>query len=187
LSGDGSYEALHPEYYQLEKELYLDGVQQSTLYGDAAYHEALVHPSMITHPNPKRVAIIGGGEGATLREALKHKTVEKVVMVEIDENLVDLCEEHLPEWSSCEDFIGSDADSCFQDSRASVQFEDAFGWFIDRFSEGGNQEEQFDVIIMDALDPGDKKAEIVSGLYNENEFVNSLVNGLSSDGVVSVQ
>ena len=63
LSDDESYESLHPELYKPDKVLFLDGVPQSTLYGEAAYHEALVHPSMLAHPNPKRVAIIGGGEG----------------------------------------------------------------------------------------------------------------------------
>jgi spermidine synthase len=58
--------------YNPDKLLYLDGVLQSTYYGDAAYHEALVHPTMTSHPNPRQGAIIGGGEGATLREVLKH-------------------------------------------------------------------------------------------------------------------
>ena len=63
LSSDGSYESLHPDLYRPDKHLFLDGVHQSNLNGDAAYHEALVHPAMLAHPNPKRVAIIGGGEG----------------------------------------------------------------------------------------------------------------------------
>jgi spermidine synthase len=49
------------------------------------YHEALVHPALFSHSNPKRVAIIGGGEGATLREVLKHNTVSEAIMIEIDE------------------------------------------------------------------------------------------------------
>jgi len=56
-----------------DKILFLDGIIQSTLYGDAPYHESIVHPAMLVHPGPKRVAIIGGGEGATLREVLKHR------------------------------------------------------------------------------------------------------------------
>ena len=141
---------------------------------------------MIAHPNPKRVAIIGGGEGATLREVLKHKTVQEVVMVEIDGELVELCKEYLPEWSNCTDFTGSDADSCFDDSRASVEIEDAFQWFIDRFGgKGKNKRETFDVIIMDALDP-DAFVEIVGRLYKDNQFTHSLFNGLSEEGVVSV-
>jgi spermidine synthase len=184
LSGDGSYESLYPEICRPDKILFLDGVQQSSLYGEAAYHEALVHPSMITHPNPKRVAIVGGGEGATLREVLKHNTVEEVLMVEIDGELVTMCREHLPEWSDCTDLLGSDADSCFEDSRATVSFEDAFGWFIDNFGDGKKKREQFDVIIMDALDP-DKFREIVGSLYKDDQFVKSIFYGLTDEGVVS--
>ena len=91
LSGDGSYEARRPESFAPDRVLFLDGVIQSTLIGDAPYHESIVHPAMITHPNPKRVAIIGGGEGATLREVLKHKTVEEAAMIEIDEVRRDPC------------------------------------------------------------------------------------------------
>ncbi len=60
LSDDGSYEANHPEQFGPDRILFLDGVIQSTLFGDAPYHESIVHPAMITHPGPRRVAIIGG-------------------------------------------------------------------------------------------------------------------------------
>ena len=186
LLNDGSYESLHREMYQPDKILYLDGVLQSTYYGDAAYHEALVHPPMITHPNPKRVAIIGGGEGATLREVLKHNTIEEVVMIEIDGELVGMCREHLPEWSDCSDFIGSDANSCFDDTRANVSFQDAFGWFITNFGGDSPLREKFDVIIMDALDP-DKFVEIVGALYKDDAFTISLFKALSDDGIFIVQ
>jgi len=82
--------------------------------------------------------------------------------------------------------VGSDADSCFDDSRASVEFEDAFGWFIDRFKDDESMEEKFDVFIMDALDP-DKLVDIVGSLYKDNDFVQSLFNGLSDNGVFVVQ
>ena len=186
LSADGSYESLHPEMYKPDKLLYLDGVLQSTYYGDAAYHEALVHPTMISHLNPKRVAIIGGGEGATLREVLKHNTIEEVVMIEIDEELVGMCREHLPEWSDCSDFIGSDATSCFDDSRANVSFQDAFGWFITNFGGELPLRDKFDVIIMDALDP-DKFVEIVGALYKDDAFTISLFKALTDDGIFIVQ
>ena len=186
LSNDGSYESLHPEMYKPDKLLYLDGVLQSTYYGEAAYHEALVHPTMISHPNPKRVAIIGGGEGATLREVLKHKTVDEVVMIEIDGELVGMCREHLPAWSDCSDFIGSDANSCFDDTRANVSFQDAFGWFISNFGGDSPRREKFDVIIMDALDP-DKFVEIVGALYKDDAFTISLFKALSDDGIFIVQ
>lgn len=187
ISNDGSYESLHPEMFLPDKILWLDGVEQSSLMGDAAYHEALVHPAMIAHPNPKRAAIIGGGEGATLRELLKHKSLENAVMVEIDEDLVGLCEEYLPEWNSCDDIEGSDADSCFDDSRSTVVFQDAFKWFIDRFGRDATiVEDKFDVIIMDALDP-DKMVEIVGNLYKDDTFTSSIFNALSEDGVFVVQ
>jgi spermidine synthase len=148
---DTSYESQHPEFFEPDRIVFLDGILQSRLSGDAAYHESLVHPGMFAHPNPKRVAIIGGGEGATLREVLKHKTVEKVVMVEIDKQMVDLSKKHLPFWSDCSSFVGS-AVNCFDDPRVDAYYEDAFKWFIDRFSgEGLVEEELFDVIIMDVL------------------------------------
>lgn len=150
LSNDGSYQATHPELFQPDRIVFLDGVMQSRRSGDAAYHEALVHPALFAHPNPKRVAIIGGGEGATLREVLKHNTVEKVVMIDIDQGVVDLSREFLPDWNDCSMLKGS-APSCFNDPRSEVHCTDAFAWFIERF--GGEEllEEPFDVIIMDAL------------------------------------
>lgn len=155
-----SYESLHPELYLPEREVYLDGVLQSTRYGNEPYHEALVHPSMFAHPNPKRVGIIGGGEGATLREALKHKSIEVVTMIEIDEEMVSFSRKHLPDWNTCSDIEGS-AEWCGDDPRARIFYEDGVAWFHDRFSDEANstldglKEEPFDVLIMDALDPQD--------------------------------
>eukprot|EP00879_Flechtneria_rotunda_P031647 GHRR01034594.1.p1 GENE.GHRR01034594.1~~GHRR01034594.1.p1 ORF type:complete len:119 (+),score=27.88 GHRR01034594.1:137-493(+) len=67
------------------KTLFLDGKVQSSEVDEWVYHELLVHPAMLMHPNPKTVFICGGGEGATAREVLRHKSVEKVVMVDIDQ------------------------------------------------------------------------------------------------------
>jgi spermidine synthase len=110
---------------------------------------------MFAHKNPKRVAIVGGGEGATLREVLKHNTVEKVVMIDIDEDMVRLSREFLSFSSDCSN-IKYSSKSCFDDPRVETYFEDAFQWFLNRFSvEGVNRrtydEEPFDVIIVDAL------------------------------------
>lgn len=151
LLDDGSYQSQNPGLFEPDRIVFLDGILQSRRSGDAAYHESLVHPGMFAHPNPKRVAIIGGGEGATLREVLKHSTVEEVVMIEIDKEMVDISKEYLPFWSDCSELIGS-ADYCFDDPRVDAHFEDAFKWFIDRFSpEPTIEAEKFDVIIMDAL------------------------------------
>ena len=150
LSNDGSYESKHPELYKPDRQIFLDGILQSSSHGDEAYHEGLIHPAMITHPNPKRVAIIGGGEGASLREVLKHKSLEKVVMIEIDKMMVDVSKQYIPTWNSCEDIQGS-TKCCFDDPRAEIYYEDALAWFIDRYNNGGEGLEKFDVIIMDAL------------------------------------
>ena len=151
LLNDGSYESLHPEFFEPDRIVYLDGVLQSRRSGDAAYHEALVHPSMFAHSNPKRVAIIGGGEGATLREVLKHNTVEKVMMVEIDEIMVDVSREFLPSWSDCSQFVPN-VTSCFDDPRVETHYIDAFQWFVNSFPSGEPPKtEPFDIIIMDAL------------------------------------
>ena len=132
---------------------------QSRRSGDAAYHEALVHPGMFAHINPKRVAIVGGGEGATLREVLKHNTVEKVIMIDIDEKMVQLSRQFLPFWSDCS-MLDKSTQSCFNDPRVETYYVDAFKWFVERFSDAAQDvnvsgeeliEEPFDVIIMDAL------------------------------------
>lgn len=185
LSNDGSYESKHPELYKPDRQIFLDGVLQSTSLGDEAYHEGLVHPVMITHPNPKRVAIIGGGEGASLREVLKYKSLEKVVMIEIDKMMVDVSRANIPSWNTCENIQGS-TKSCFDDPRAEIYYEDALAWFIDRYKNGGEGLEKFDVIIMDALDPRDN-VEFADALYNNDVFLTSLRDALNDDGLITMQ
>ena len=153
LAGDDSYQAQNPELFEPDRMVFMGGLLQSRRLGDAAYHEALVHPGLFAHPNPKRVAIIGGGEGATLREILKHNTIEQVVMIDIDKMIVEISKEYLPGWNNCTNLVGRTA-SCFEDEKATVYLEDAFKWFKDRFLDGAElegTEEKFDVIIMDAL------------------------------------
>ena len=152
-----SYESKHPEFFQPDRQVFMNGVLQSRRYGDSAYHEALVHPALVAHPNPKRVAIIGGGEGATLREVLKHKTVETVTMIEIDEIMVKMSREYLKEWNDCSSFVRSTTpglgSNCFDNERTELHLTDAGAWFIDRFSNLVNvkDDDKFDVVIMDAL------------------------------------
>ncbi len=158
LSEERKYIESHPEFFTPDRILFLDGVTQSTLEGLAAYHEALVQPAMFTHPKPKRVAIVGGGECATLRETLKHNTVEKVVMVEIDPVIVEVSKNFLPEWNDCSMFEGSSR-YCMDDPRVDMYHLDALKWFRDRFSDEARleghefygTEEKFDVVILDAL------------------------------------
>jgi len=146
----GLHEPRNPLVFRPDRIVMLDGWIQSTLFHEAAYHEALVHPALFAHANPKRVAIIGGGEGATLREVLKHNTVEEAVMIEIDEMMVNVSRQYIPEWSDCSDLIGRSS-WCVKDSRASVYYEDALAWFTDRYSGDNKSTDPMDVIIMDDL------------------------------------
>jgi S-adenosylmethionine/arginine decarboxylase-like enzyme len=150
---------------EVDRVVFLDGIIQSRFIGEQAYHEALVHPVMICHKLPKRVIIIGGGEGATLREVLKHNSVEEVIMVEIDEKMVLTSQMYLPEWSTCDKDI-----SCFDDPRATTYFTDAIAWFIDRFGENStiyDGNDVFDIIIMDALYVFPRK-RFVSSTYHDS-------------------
>ena len=131
----------YQEVEVLESSLYgrslvLDGKTQSTERDEHIYHEALVHPAMLMHPNPRNVFIGGGGEGGTLREVLSHKSVERVVMIDLDAQVVALCREYLPQHHQ-----GS-----FDDPRVDLRYEDARAYLRDT-------SEQFDVMIMDLVDP----------------------------------
>ena len=77
--------------------LMIDGLVQSCQSDEFVYHESLVHPAMLMHPNPKTVYIGGGGEGSTAREVLRQMSVEKCMMVDIDGDVVDFCRKFLPE------------------------------------------------------------------------------------------
>jgi len=176
-----------PEYATPDRYLFLDGSIQSLGSTELVYHEAMVHPAMFAHPNPKNVAILGGGEGATLREVLKHNTVESAVMIEIDGELVQIVREHLPSMSDCSDLIGR-SKNCFDDELVSLQFLDGREWFISRYGAASRVDDEnkyFDVVIVDALDPEDESE--VSDLYNDENFLNSLVNSLSEQGVLAIQ
>jgi len=116
--------------------LILDGKTQSTETDEFAYHEALVHPTMIAHPNPTSVFVAGGGEGATIREVFAHRSVEQVVMVDIDKQVVDLCREYLPNHHQ-----GS-----FDDPRLELHHMDALKFLEDTAL-------RFDVVIIDVPDP----------------------------------
>ena len=186
LMNDGSYESQNPELFSPERQVFLDGVLQSTSKGNEAYHESLVQPAMFAHRNPKRVVIVGGGECATLREVLKHNTVEKVTMVEIDEEMVHVSKENLPSWSDCSDLEGS-TEWCADDPRAEMRYEDALKWFLDRYFEKDSiTEEKVDLMIMDALDPQDN-VQFADALYKNTDFLKAIYNSLNDDGIIIMQ
>jgi spermidine synthase len=180
-----NYFTQNPELFSPNRLLFLDGVMQSTSRGDEAYHESLVHPAMFAHAlAPKRAAIIGGGEGATLREILKHKSIETCVMIEIDPDIIQASRQWLPRMNDCSDF-GSG--NCFDESRADLRVEDAFAWFTNNFnSDSEKLVESFDVIVMDALDPEDNVPFAIQ-LYQDYNFWRIMYDALTDDGTLVVQ
>jgi len=114
----------------------LDEIPQACEMDEFILHEAMVHPTLCIHPNPQDVLIIGGGGGGTLREVLKHNTVRRAVMVEIDELAVHLWRDHIPGWDA----------GAFDDPRAEIHFEDGINYIA-------STQEKFDVVLLDLSDP----------------------------------
>lgn len=77
--------------------LVLDGMVMTSVRDEFVYHEMVIHPALNTHPDPRRVLIVGGGDGGAIREALRHPKVEQVVLVEIDGRVIEQSKRHLPE------------------------------------------------------------------------------------------
>jgi spermidine synthase/S-adenosylmethionine/arginine decarboxylase-like enzyme len=185
LHHTGFHDPKEPLVHRPDRIILLDGWLQSTLHDEAAYHEALVHPAMFAHEAPKRVAIIGGGEGATLREVLKHNTVEEAIMIEIDEKMVNVSRQYIPEWSDCSDLEGS-ANWCVDDPRSTMYYEDALAWFMNRYSNGNSTAEPIDVIIVDALDP-ESEIPFSKALYSDKTLMEAFNNAMPSDGIIIMQ
>lgn len=116
--------------------LLIDGLVQSSQLDEHVYHESLVHPAMLMHTLPKTVYIGGGGEGSTAREVLRHASVERCVMVDIDPDVVRFCRGHLTENAAA-----------FADPRLDLRIDDA------RAVLEKSPDVKYDVIIMDLDDP----------------------------------
>lgn len=116
--------------------LVLDGVLQTTEGDEFIYHEMMTHVPLMVHPRPRRVLVIGGGDGGIAREALRHPSVEQVMLVEIDPQVIAACRRHLPT-------IGGGA---FRDRRLRVIVEDGARYVR-------TTADRFDVAIVDSPDP----------------------------------
>jgi spermidine synthase len=117
--------------------LMLDGVVQITEADEFVYQEMLTHVPLFTHPDPRRVLIIGAGDGGVLRRVLEHGNVEKAVMVEIDGAVIELSKQHLP----------GIAGNAWNDARAEVIVGDGIAYVAEA------PDASFDVIIVDSTDP----------------------------------
>lgn len=146
------------------KMLVIDGKVQACEMDEFVYHEMLTHPALLSHPNPKKVLVAGGGDGGTVRECLKHACVEEVTLVEIDRMVIELCQTHMPGLAS----------RLSQDSRVRVAPDDA--------SKIIREARNMDVILVDSSDPvGPSEA-----LF-QPEFFQELHTALSDDGITCLQ
>ncbi len=148
--------------------LVLDDSIQAAAKDEFIYHESLVHPAMLATPNPVRVAVLGGGEGAAIREVLKHKSVESVTMIDIDREVVEFCREYLPGFSQ----------GAFDDPRTRLVFDDARKWIEQQAAES------LDVVIIDITEPleGGPACMLFTG-----EFYSLVSRALTRNGCMIVQ
>lgn len=146
------------------KILVLDGILQTAEKSEFVYHEMLCHPPLFSFRSPKKVLIIGGGDGGSLEECLKHP-IDKAVMVEIDEDVVNVCKKNLSSISK----------EAFKDGRSEIIIGDGKKYIREC-------REKFDAIIIDLSDPAGPARNLIS-----LNFYKSLKNILREGGVVSVQ
>ncbi|MDR1965072.1 MAG: polyamine aminopropyltransferase [Synergistaceae bacterium] len=139
----------------------LDGLMMVTEKDEFIYHEMIAHVPMATNPGIRRVLVIGGGDGGTVREVARYGGVERIDMVDIDEAVVRVCREHL-HFTSCS--LG--------DPRVTLHFEDGLK-FVRRF------ERAYDLIIVDSTDPFGPG----EGLFTK-EFYGNCFKALSDDGIL---
>ena len=148
----------------LGKILTLDDLMMTTEGDEYFYHEMISHIPMMNHKCPQSVLVIGGGDGGTVREVLKHDTVERVVLCEIDGMVVDACKKYLPT-------IAGKLD----DAKVEVKIEDAIEYIKDK-------ENEFDIVLIDSTDPMGPG----EGLFTE-EFYTNVKKSLKQGGIVAAQ
>ena len=150
----------------LGRVLVLDGIIQTTEADEFIYHEMLAHVPLYAVPAPQTVMIVGGGDGGSLREVLKHP-IERVDLVEIDIKVIESSREHLPTLN--------DGGKSFDDPRVNMVIEDAFKYMKEHRGE-------YDVIIVDSTDP----VGMAEALYSD-EFYRLCRDSLSPQGALSAQ
>ncbi|HHW42250.1 polyamine aminopropyltransferase [Desulfofundulus thermobenzoicus] len=149
---------------QFGRMLALDDVIQTTIMDEFVYHEMITHVGLNTHPNPRRVLVIGGGDGGSIREILKHPSVELATLVEIDERVIAAAREYLPEISCA---LG--------DPRVRVIVDDG----IKHVKEN---RDTYDMIIVDSTDP----VGPAEGLFGR-AFYQDVHDALTGDGLFVAQ
>lgn len=151
--------------YAYGKMLTLDGMVMTTEKDEYVYHEMMIHVAMQTHPNPKKVLIIGGGDGGCVRELTRYENIEKIVMVEIDQLVIDACKVHLP-----------DIASALEHPKLELLVKDGIEYVLNA------KDGEFDIVFIDSTDP----IGPAEGLFSEDFYKN--VNRILNDkGIMIVQ
>jgi spermidine synthase len=144
--------------------LVLDGIVQTSVVDEYVYHEMITHVPLNTHPDPRRVLIVGGGDGGTLREVAKHPAVEKATLVEIDERVIAAAKKYLPELACG-----------FDSPKAEVVIGDGIKYVAEH-------KNTFDLVIVDSTDPIGPAV----GLFSP-EFYRSIHDALRDEGLFVAQ
>ncbi len=148
--------------YEYGRVLMLDGAYQLTERDEFTYSEMMAHVPLCAHKNPENVLIIGGGDGAIMREVLKHECVKKCTLIDIDERVIECSKKYLP-------FAGC----AFGDSRADVKCMDAMKYIRET-------PERYDVVIIDSTDPVD----FAAGLFRA-DFYADVKKVMKADAMLS--
>lgn len=157
-------EILMVDSYQFGKVLFLEGTFQTTEKDEFFYHEMITHVPLFSHPKPEEILVIGGGDGGTLREILKHRSIKEAVLVEIDKDVVEVSKRFLPFYNA------------FQDERRfRIEIGDGIKYVADHTN-------KFDVIIVDSTDP----VGPAEGLFSK-EFYENCYRALKADGILVAQ
>lgn len=152
------------ETNQFGRMLVLDGMVMTTIKDEFVYHEMISHVALNTHPNPKKVLVVGGGDGGAIREIIKHKSVEKAVLAEIDGRVIETSKEFLPEIAGA-----------LSDPKVDVQVVDGIKYIHDNKG-------QFDIIMVDSTEPIGPAV----GLF-EKGFYQGIYDALKEDGILVAQ
>lgn len=147
--------------YELGKFFTLDNIMMANEKDEFIYHEMMIHTPLSVNPDIKTALVIGGGDGGSVRELTRYSTIEKIDMVEIDEEVVKACEEYLPITSSK-----------LHDPRVSLYFEDGLAYVK-------NSQKKYDLIVVDSTDPIGPG----EGLFTL-EFYNNCYRLLSEKGIL---
>ncbi len=148
----------------LGRVLTLDDLMMTTEGDEYHYHEMIAHIPMMNHKNPESVLVIGGGDGGTIREVLKHKTVKRVVLCEIDGMVIEACKQFLPT-IACE----------LDNPKVEILVQDAIEYIKDKKNE-------FDIVLIDSTDPMGPG----EGLFTD-EFYTNVKNSLKEGGIMVAQ